>query len=192
MKNIGRMVLVLALVSTIAAVLLAKVYDVTKEPIAEALRQEMLMAIEAVLPAYENQPDTDAVTVGDIIYYPGLSNGVPVGYAFKVTTTEGYSGDIIAMVGVDHEGTVTGVKVLVHAETPGLGAKFTDARFLGKYIGKSLGNAKWKVKKDGGDFDQITGATITPRALVGAVRVGLVTFGKDKAAVAKSFEGGAK
>ena len=76
------------------------------------------------------------------------------------------------------DGRTTGVRILVHAETPGLGAKFIDVGFLKQFIGKSLSTSTWKVKKDGGDFDQITGATITPRALVAAIADGLETFNK--------------
>jgi electron transport complex protein RnfG len=183
------MVVVLGLVCSIAALALAVVYDLTKEPIAEAYRQELLDAIGAVLPQFDNAPDADVVEVDGVSYYVGKLSSEPVGAAFKVNTNQGYSGLITALVGVDPAGKVTGVRVLLHAETPGLGAKFTDPGFLAQFKGKALDTAKWKVKKDGGDFDQITGATITPRALVTAISEGLAGYAKASATV---FEGGAK
>jgi electron transport complex protein RnfG len=89
---------------------------------------------------------------------------------------DGYSGNIEIMVGVDPAGAVTGIEILSHAETPGLGAKITQPAFKKQFVGKNLENADWRVKKDGGQFDQITGATISPRAVVGAVHRGLEFF----------------
>jgi electron transport complex protein RnfG len=77
------------------------------------------------------------------------------------------------MVGVDAGGTVVGLEILTHAETPGLGDKITHDEFKGQFKGKKLEGSDWRVKKDGGDFDQITGATISPRAVVKAVHQGL-------------------
>ncbi len=95
------------------------------------------------------------------------------GVAFKVVAPDGYSGNIFIMVGVDAGGTVTGIEILSHAETPGLGDKIEEGWFKEQFKQKNLDNADWRVKKDGGEFDQITGATISPRAIVGAVKDGL-------------------
>jgi len=75
---------------------------------------------------------------------------------------------------------VTGIEILSHAETPGLGDKIAHEGFKDQFKGQSLGSADWRVKKDGGDFDQITGATISPRAVVGAVKKGLEFFGEHR------------
>ena len=80
------------------------------------------------------------------------------------------------MVGVDPNGVITGVEVISHSETPGLGSKITEPQFLGLFPGRSLSNTHWAVKKDGGDIDQITGATISPRAVVAAIYTGLEDF----------------
>jgi electron transport complex protein RnfG len=93
-----------------------------------------------------------------------------------VVAPDGYSGNIEVMVGVDPEGTVHGLEILSHAETPGLGDKIEARWFKEQFAGKNLDNADWRVKKDGGAFDQITGATISPRAVVNAVRGGLEFF----------------
>jgi len=183
MRDVLRMVLVLGVVCVVAALGLARVYDLTKEPIAEAKRQEMLRAIRAVLPAFTNEPDRDRIEAGGRAYYPGRAEGRLTGVAIPVSSPEGYGGNIEALVGVTPEGVVTGVAVLAHAETPGLGAKAADPAYLAQFEGKSLSGSRWAVKKDGGDFDQITGATITPRALIAAIRQGLEAFQRDRAAV---------
>jgi len=99
---------------------------------------------------------------------------------------DGYSGDIRLLIGVDRGGLVTGVRVLEHHETPGLGDPIEARRsdWIHRFTGLSLGRpplAQWRVKKDGGMFDQFTGATITPRAVVGAVRRALQEFEQNRA-----------
>jgi len=88
---------------------------------------------------------------------------------------DGYSGSIRLLVGVTPDGRLLGVRVLQHQETPGLGDAIEERRsdWIRSFDGRSLGRppmARWKVRKDGGDFDQLTGATVTPRAVVAAVR----------------------
>ena len=138
------------------------------------------------MPAYDNEPDRDVVSIvtgtddegAEIVteYYIGRSGEEIVGIAFEASSSAGYSGDIDLMVGVDPEGIITGVEVISHAETPGLGSKITESGFLELFHGRDLGNTHWAVKKDGGDIDQITGATISPRAVVEAVYAGLEDF----------------
>lgn len=183
MRDMARMVVVLAAVCALAALGLAKVYDLTKEPIQEAKRQELLRALRAVLPAFDNAPDRDAVEVGGTRYYLGRKGGTTTGVAIPVSSSEGYGGTIEALVGLKPEGEVRGVAILAHLETPGLGSKFENPAYLSQFEGKTLRNARWAVKKDGGDFDQITGATITPRALVKAIREGLEAFQQGRAEI---------
>ena len=102
------------------------------------------------------------------------------GVAYEVFGT-GYAGQMKLMLGVDAEGRALGVRVLAHKETPGLGDKIEVKKgdWILQFDGLSLGNPpveKWKVKKDGGQFDQFTGATITPRGVVSAIREGLEFF----------------
>jgi len=182
-RDVLRMVLVLGVVCVAAALGLARVYDLTKGPIAEAKRQEVLRAIRAVLPLFANEPDRDRVEAAGRTYYPGRAEGRLTGVAIPVASPEGYGGNIEALVGVNPDGVVTGVAILAHAETPGLGAKFTNPSWLAQFTGKHLAGTRWAVKKDGGDFDQITGATITPRALVAAIQQGLRGFERDRAVV---------
>ena len=102
------------------------------------------------------------------------------GFIFHYFTHKGYSGDIELLTGTDRDGTVRRVQVLKHQETPGLGDQVEEGKsdWLKSFMGKSLGNAVFKVRKDGGDFDSFTGATITPRAITEAVG-GLLEFEKD-------------
>lgn len=105
------------------------------------------------------------------------------GYIFHYFTHKGYSGDIELLTGTDRDGTVRRVQVLKHQETPGLGDQVEESKsdWLKSFKDKNLGNAVFKVRKDGGDFDSFTGATITPRAITEAVG-GLLEFEKDLAA----------
>ncbi len=117
-------------------------------------------------------------------YYVARKGSDLVGVAFEQSTL-GYSGSIRLLIGVDRSGTILGVRVLGHTETPGLGDKIDVAKsdwILGfdKASLSSLPEEKWKVKKDGGVFDQFSGATITPRAVVSTVRKGLLLFEKQK------------
>jgi electron transport complex protein RnfG len=123
-------------------------------------------------------------------FYRGRHGGQLSGIAFQVTAPDGYGGNIDIMVGVDPQGTVTGVAILKHGETPGLGDKIARPDFTGRFIGKGLDNADWRVKKDGGDFDQLTGATISPRAVVGAIRRGLEFFREHRDAIVGPGAGG--
>jgi electron transport complex protein RnfG len=189
MRDILRMILVLAVFCVGSAGILAQVFDITKGPIAEAKAEEVRRAIRAVLPQYDNKADeefVDKVTGKDkkgqdIVtrIYIGKREDRVIGRAFVVVAPDGYSGDIEIMMGVDPAGTITGIEIISHAETPGLGAKIEDEEdWTGKgsgpggLVGKTLAN-NLKVKKDHGEIDQITGATISPRAVVNAVKKGL-------------------
>ena len=113
--------------------------------------------------------------------YVARLDGRVSGVILPAETAEGYSGTIVQLVGIDRDGNITGVRVLQHNETPGLGDKIEPRkhRWIFSFDGRSLANTDsllWRVKKDGGDFDQFVGATITPRAVVGAVHEALQFF----------------
>jgi len=186
MKDIIRLLLALTLIAGISGLILSQVETATREPIKEQRRLQMLKALSAVLPAYDNSPDTDSVTLENgidkkgkpiqVVFYRGRKAEHLVGTAFKVIAPDGYSGNIFVMVGVQPDGQIIGIEILNHTETPGLGSRITEDGFKKQFKGKNLDNADWRVKKDGGQFDQITGATISPRAIVGAVKKGLVFY----------------
>ena len=201
MIYIIRLLLALTLIASIAGLILSQVEIATREPIKEQRRLQMLKALAAVLPEFDNSPDTDTVVLENgvdkkgrpvqIIFYHGRKAEQLVGTAFTVVAPDGYSGNIYVMVGVAPDSRVIGIEILTHAETPGLGSKIKEDWFKDQFRGKGLDNADWRVKKDGGQFDQITGATISPRAIVGAVKKGLEFF-RDHRVEILTTQGGPK
>ncbi len=201
MKDIIRLLLALTLIAAGAGLILSQVESVTREPIKEQRRLQMLKALSAVLPEFDNSPDTDTAVLENgvdkkgkpvmVTFYRARKESQLVGTAFKVVAPDGYSGNIEIMVGLNPQDSLNGIEILAHAETPGLGAKITESVFKDQFKGKSLDNADWRVKKDGGQFDQITGATISPRAIVGAVKKGLEFYRSHKAEIMAS-QGGAQ
>jgi electron transport complex protein RnfG len=186
MKEILRLCMVLTVIAAVSAGVLAFVSQKTAEPIEIALREEMMSAVRKVLPPFDNDPDKDTRTIGSgadtVKFYRGRKGGAVVGAAFSVTSPNGYSGEIEIMVGVDTAGVVQGIEILQHRETPGLGAKIEEGEFKTGYKGKSLTDPEtWDVIKDGGTFKQITGATISSRAVTRAVSRGLNFFTKHRA-----------
>ena len=182
----------LGLFAMAGAALVAATYEVTKQRIAENERLALLDKLQSVVPPerYDNNLLDDTVQVGDpellgtarpVNVYRARKDGEPVAAILTPVAPDGYGGPIRLIVGVNADGSVAGVRVLSHRETPGLGDLIEESRsdwILG-FNGKSLGNPpaeKWKVKRDGGVFDQFTGATITPRAVVTAVRNTLEYF----------------
>jgi len=193
MKEISRLLVSLTLIAACAGLILSLVENVTREPIKEQRRLQMLKALSAVLPEFDNSPDTDSVTLQngvdkkgkpvEVVFYRGRKAQQLVGTAFKVVAPDGYSGNIEVMVGIEPNDNLHGIEILSHAETPGLGARIIEPAFKDQFKGKSLDNADWRVKKDGGQFDQITGATISPRAIVKAVKKGLEFYREHKAQI---------
>ncbi len=120
-------------------------------------------------------------TEADVTVYRARKQGQAVAALFTVVAPDGYSGDIRLLVGVHYNGSLAGVRAVNHRETPGLGDAVDVSRsdwILG-FAGRGLGQPpleQWRVKKDGGSFDQFTGATITPRAVVKAVKKALLYF----------------
>lgn len=134
---------------------------------------------------YDNDPVTDVlyVTAADRLGTPApvavhrvRRGGEPVAAVLLPAAPEGYGGPIRLMIAISFAGTILGVQVLEHHETPGLGDAFAvrGSTWLAAFTGRSLpdreGASQWAVRKDGGDFDQFTGATVSPRAIVKAVR----------------------
>jgi len=185
-----RLIIVLTIFCSVAAVALAKVYDITKGPIAEQERLKTVAALKAVLPLFNNDIDKDAqeLVVGKdkkgrdikIKFYPGKMNEAIVGTAFQVIAPDGYAGDINILMGVTPEGKVSGIEIISHKETPGLGNKIMKEEWRSQFKGRSLEDGpRFAVKKDGGDINQFSGATISPRAVVGAVKKGLDIYNKE-------------
>ena len=166
----------------------------TKDRIAENERRALLSKLEALVPreSIDNDMIADNIVVhrGDLLgsdttnIYRGRLKGKPVAAVFTSVVPDGYSGPIKLLVAVKYDGTLAGVRVVAHKETPGLGDKMEEEKsdWIFSFDGKSLGNPvekQWKVKRDGGIFDQFTGATITPRAIVKAVKKTL-TYAREQ------------
>lgn len=190
MKEIARLVIVLTIICAVAAASLSAVYTLTKEPIERAAREEKLAAMRQIVPGFDNEPDVETVLLpngkddkgNDVTrtYYVARKGKEVIGVMFETSSAAGYGGTINVIVGVTLEGAVTGVVVLKHSETPGLGTKITNPEWLAKFAGRTLENTKWAVTKDGGDIDYTSGATISPRAVIAAVREGLEGFASHR------------
>lgn len=188
-REMSKPSLLLAGFAVAGTLLLAGVHTVTAKQIAESERQTLLRRINTLVEAsrYDNNPLEDTLSLAPtelnsaepVLVYRLRKHHQPVAAIFTTTTPEGYSGNIRLAVGVYADQTLAGVRVLTHKETPGLGdwIEVEKSPWILDFSGKSLQNptaSAWAVKKDGGQFDQFTGATITPRAVVAAVKQVLV------------------
>lgn len=161
----------------VSALLVAVAHDKTLKPIAAAEAAEKTNAILAVLPEGSNNPQelSVAVTWPDRTSTTNIYWKTEKGYAMEMTAPNGYSGDIKMMLGFTTEGNFWSYKVLAHAETPGLGGNITKS-FLDNVKNRPASGTKWKVVKDGGDIIPITAATISSRAVCGAIERGVKVF----------------
>jgi electron transport complex protein RnfG len=165
---------------TAASLVIANGYTAPAIHLAE--QHDLVVSLNQVLPEGFNDNNLlkdvvvvkNSATGSDVEVHRASKVGVLNGAVFK-TSSSGYAGPIVILVGISREGVVQGVRVLQHAETPGLGDKIDVAKtnWVHAFEGKALTTARWLVKKDGGDFDQFAGATITPRAVVKAVKEAL-------------------
>ncbi len=195
-QHMSRSALLLGMFALVGTAIVAVVFTGTEEPIANAEREHMLRSLHSVIKPelHDNDIFTDYIEVHSKDYlgtdkpvpvFRARKNGLPVALAITTVTQEGYVGPIKLLVGIDTKGIVTGVRVLTHRETPGLGDAINEKRsdWIFGFDGHSLMNPEvkdWRVRRDGGFFDQFTGATITPRAVVKAVRDTLIFFEKNK------------
>lgn len=197
-QSMGKNSLLLALFALITALILASTDRVTEDRIAESERLAAQKALFEIVPLARHNNDllVDLQPIPEQYWLAlGLDNGgdvhiarlddQPVAAIVPSITTDGYSGDIAMIVGINFDGTVAGVRVVDHKETPGLGDKveLRKSDWILSFNGKSLNNpeiSKWNVKKDRGDFDQFTGATITPKAVIHQIAKTLEYFEKDR------------
>lgn len=187
-----RTAFILALFVGTSTALVALTYEKTRGKIAMAERDALLRSLSAVVNpnTYNNELLTDITLVTSkkllgtekkVPVFRARMDGKPVAVIIAPTAPKGYSGPIKLLVGIQYDGRVSGVRVLSHRETPGLGDAIEERRsdWITHFSDKSLDNLSqkdWKVKRDGGSFDQFTGATISPRAIVSAVNHTLQYF----------------
>lgn len=189
----------LAAIAAVCTSLVALTWQATNERIAANeqvwLEQSLQPALSGLL--FDSGVTESMLTIpapndlpgsGDTIVYRVYSGESPVAALFVVSARDGYAGAIRLLIGVDADATVTGVHVLEHRETPGLGdgIETSKSNWATQFKGRSLRDpvaTGWNIKRDGGEFDQLTGASVTPRAVVKAIRDTLVYFEANSAAV---------
>jgi len=167
------LVVTLILICGCAGVLLAGVHELTLEPIAKAKSEETLRAVRFVLPDYGNQAIGDAVSGGTPMLHYAARDDLRklLAVAIPVSDAQGYGGEVKFMVGLDMSGKIRNIHGLDTPgnETPGLGDGIFKEEFLASLTGQTATSIKWKVKKDGGDVDGVTAATISSRAALRAI-----------------------
>lgn len=184
--------IILLMFAIIGTTLVAVTYEGTRDQIAANERATLLRKLHRLIAPeqHDNVLLEDVLAVRDVTLlgtdepvtvYRARKDGKPVSLVIETIAPDGYSGTIRLLVGINIDGSLSGVRVVGHRETPGLGDAIDETRsdWIHVFDGKSLDNpeaAGWAVRKDGGSFDQLTGATITPRAVVKAVRNALLYY----------------
>jgi len=190
-QRLGYHPVLLGIAVLLTSATLIYVNQITKDKIALRMDEDLQTSLAQVVPPsmYDNKILKDTITIAgkDVsgkqdrtVFYRARKHGKIVALAFP-EIAYGYSGEIDMIMGVDTNGTLLGVRVIAHTETPGLGDKIEAGKsnWIYGFKGKSLtnpGKDKWLVKKDGGVFDSFTGATITPRGVVAGIKHGLEVF----------------
>jgi electron transport complex protein RnfG len=186
-KRIGYQAVLLGGFSTLATALLVAGNIATKDAIELRHKEDLLDSLAQVVPQarYDNDLLAHPLLITDqsgksLTVYRGTLGSEVNALAYEISG-QGYAGEIRLIMGLDADGKILGVRVLAHAETPGLGDKIEAAKddWILDFNGLSLGDppeGEWAVKKDGGRFDQFSGATITPRGVVKAIKQGLAFF----------------
>lgn len=194
----------LALVAALCAAIVALTWQLTHERIESNRKAYLERSLEPALagvffdsgvsesilrmPAPHALPGNETALI-----YRVYAAEEPVAALFVVSARDGYAGPIRLLIGVSMDGTITGVRVLEHRETPGLGDRIelTKSDWILQFDGRSLrqpDDSAWKIKRDGGEFDQLSGASVTPRAIVKAVRATLKYFDENRDDVFKAPE----
>lgn len=189
------MVLTMLIVTAVASIALAYVYKLTKEPIEEARKKKLQESINIVVPGADKAEITETVVdafdnSGQLNIYTVTSEGKVIGTAIRTFSSNAFGGEMIVMVGFDEDGNIIDSNVLQHKETPGLGDK-TDknvSNWNSQFIGKNPSTNNISVKKDGGEIDAITAATISSRAYIDAIQRAHNTFMIHKGVDKKDIE----
>jgi electron transport complex protein RnfG len=182
-SSLKNMLLSLTLITVVSSASLGFVYEITRKPIEMAKINKKLEAIKAVVPSFDNNPDKEMFKLpsgnGDSLeVYPAKKGEEVIGYAVRTSTDKGFSGYIGIMAGFSPDGKIVNTKVIEQKETPGLGTKMTEPGFKDQFNGKDPSKFVLKVKKDGGEVDAITAATISSRAFCDALEKAYNTLKK--------------
>ncbi len=196
-RNARKDALTLVAFAAVFTLMMAFVHQITKAPIEKSEAEARMALFAQIIPPsmHDNDvlKDTIQIAPNPLLgnKQPSVANRARVNHQpqaiiLEAIAPDGYSGDIKLLIAIKYDGTVSGVRVLTHKETPGLGDYIDIAKdnWIKLFDGESLtrtGEAEWKVKKDSGKFDYMAGATITPRAVVKAVHKALQYFEANKA-----------
>lgn len=195
MYTMGRTAGLLGIFSALGTTALVLTYTVTKDVIEANAHTVLTQALRQIVSSdrYDNDIAVDTMEIYDpslqksspVIIYRARKEGTPVAAIFAVTA-DGYGGNIKMLVGINLDGTISGVRVTAHKETPGLGDKIDIERspWVTKFTGQSLKKTdpeRWTVIKNGGVFDQFSGATITPRAVIEEIKCTLQYYETHRA-----------
>ena len=196
----------LTLIATVCAVLVAATHELTADRIAKNQRDYLAQSLAPALGGARFDNDLlDSASVvaapgelpgrGEATVYIATNSGKPVAWLFVVEALDGYAGPIRLLIGIDTRDRVTAVRVLEHRETPGLGDGIEIERspWIEQFANRSLTDPKpggWNIRRDGGEFDQFTGASVTPRAVVKAVRQTLTYFVAHRSSLQSPAENG--
>jgi len=195
--------LILATFAIVCTAIVGLVNELTKDKITEQAQLQLLNTLHSIIEPsrYNNDMTKNCVTVSSPLLgdklgdkldsnkmhtaYIARQSGKAIAMAITSTAPDGYNGNIALIIAINMDNSISGVRVLKHQETPGLGDKIElrKSNWITKFNTKKLlseGDSRWAVKKDNGMFDQFTGATITPRAVVKAVKQTVVYFSKNK------------
>lgn len=183
---------VLSIFALVGTGLVAFTFNKTENRIAVNAREALAHKLNAMVPPsiHDNDMATDIITVTSkellgsakpVTVYRARQGDNPVAVIFSPVAPDGYNGNIKLLVAIDYKGNILGVRVVSHRETPGLGdpVEIERSNWIEGFTGRTLsnpGDLGWHVRRDGGEFDQFTGATITPRAVVKAVYNSLQYF----------------
>ena len=197
LRSIGQNAIGLGIFAVLTAGIIAWTQQSTQHRIAENIDAAKIRLLNEVIPPnqHTNNLLDDSLIINDPDLLAGESpspayrarrDGEIVAVILPTVAPNGYTGKIQSLVGIDQEGNIIGVRVVSHQETPGLGDKVEAKKsdWVQQFTGRSLNDPlpqQWAVKKDGGAFDQLTGATITPRAVTASIRKALDYFNEHKA-----------
>lgn len=201
LKHAGKTAMTLIAFALVFTSLLAYVFNVTKVPIEKSEAEARMALFRQIVPESMHNNDLlkDTVSIAPnillgnklpVIANRARINNEPAAVILEAVAHDGYAGDIKLLIAIKYDGSIAGVRVLAHKETPGLGDYIDIAKnkWIKLFDGESLektGDKNWLVKKDGGQFDYMAGATITPRAVVKAVHKALQYFAENKEALFK-------
>lgn len=189
----------LAIIAAVCTALVAVTWQLTAEKIESNRKAHLEQSLQPALAGlfFDNSVTESMLTIppphdlpgsNSAIVYRVYAGDVPVAALFAVTARDGYSGPIRLLIGIAMDGAITGVRVIEHRETPGLGDRIdaTKSDWVLQFDGRSLLSpdaTRWAIKRDGGDFDQLTGASVTPRAIIKAIKQTLSYFDANREAL---------